>query len=386
MRQEFTMYKRNGIYYGSVYDEKTQKRQRFSTGCKNKTEAFNYCMAKVEEYKSRSSSFKVLSTKWWTPECPYLKETRRNGGDIGDSYIDTARRTLEIYMLPVFGRYRISDITPGMIEDWKYSLVEEHGLSNKSANTYLTVLRTMFDYWWRRGDIKENPCDKVIWMKVNSAPRGILSPEEAREVLMKPGLWNNPTAFLANLLAACTGMRAGEIQALRAMDFTETSIVVEHSWVERYQKLKCTKTGIVREIPIHPMLRGVLLSGKLPTDFIFTMEGRDRPIYRSCLLDNLRRALERAGISRQEQKERNICFHSWRHYLNTRMRVAGIPDVVTRQVTGHTTEEMTERYTHISADDAIGVLALQSALMPKRPADESDGARCEIIPPSETAC
>jgi integrase len=223
-------------------------------------------------------------------------------------------------------------------------------------------------------------------MKVNSAPRGILTPEEAREVLMKPGLWNNPTAFLANLLAACTGMRAGEIQALRAMDFTETSIIVEHSWVERYQKLKCTKTGIVREIPIHPMLRGVLLSGKLPTDFIFTMEGRDRPIYRSCLLDNLRRALERSGISRQEQKERNICFHSWRHYLNTRMRVAGIPDVVTRQVTGHTTEEMTERYTHISADDAIGVLALQSALMPKRPADESDGARCEIIPPSETAC
>ena len=366
MRQDFTLYKRGRVWYGQVPDERNpEKRIRFSTGKTNKAEAIRFCQERFESIKGRGGTFLVYSEKWFTKDCPYLRETLRNGGSIGQSYMDQARSTLENHILPAFGRYRITEITAGMIEDWKYGLVELKGLSKKSANTYLSVLRTMFDFWWRRGELKENPCDRVKWMKTDRGHRGMLTPEEAYNVLTHPEYWGNPIAYLANLLAACTGMRAGEIQALRAMDFTETKIIVSHSWLERYGTLKDTKTGIVREIPIDPKLRAVLLTGKSPGDFIFTM--KDRPIYKSCMLQNLKRALNRMGLTYEEQDERGICFHSWRHYLNSRMRVQGIPDVITREITGHTTEEMTDRYTHITAEDSVGLLEIQSVFMPKSP-------------------
>lgn len=372
MRQDFTLYKRGKIWYGQIPDEeKKEKRIRFSTGKTSKAEAIKYCQQRFEAYKGRRDTFEGMSATWWTDLCPYRRECLRNGKVIGDSYVKAARVTLRNYILPVFGKYRINEITVGMIEDWKFDLVESKGLSRKTANTYLSILSTMFDYWWRRGELQENPCKRVKRMRNDSKERGTLTPEEAYDLLTHPERWNNPTCYLANLLAACTGMRAGEIQALRAIDFTETKIIVRHNWLERSHTLKETKTGIVREIPIDPKLRLVLLTGKLPMDFIFS-DG-EYPISKSCLLRGLKWALKKSGVSFDEQKERGICFHSWRHYLNSRMRVAGIPDVITREITGHTTTEMTERYTHISAEDSIGLLSIQSSFMPQRPDNELFG-------------
>ena len=69
-------------------------------------------------------------------------------------------------------------------------------------------------------------------------------------------------------------------------------------------------------------------------------------------------ALENIEISPTEREERNITFHSWRHFYNTLMR-GKIHDAKLRRITGHKTLEMTEHYTKFSINDFQDVLQIQ---------------------------
>ena len=95
-------------------------------------------------------------------------------------YVAMCRAEMMRYIDPVFHDRQLLDITSGEIDEWKYSLHEKHGLPGKSTNNYLTILKTMFDYWWRHGIIETNPCVKVKPMAAASRQRGILTVEVER--------------------------------------------------------------------------------------------------------------------------------------------------------------------------------------------------------------
>lgn len=77
---------------------------------------------------------------------------------------------------------------------------------------------------------------------------------------------------------------------------------------------------------------------------------------RSCILNNLRSALERMGVPKAVQDSRGICFHSWRHSLNAPLRECGLSGTIMQQIIGHSTMEMTEHYSHITGHDLDKVL------------------------------
>ncbi len=302
---------------------------------------------------------------WWIwDKCPYVKESLRNGRRLTRGYVGMCRTEMLKYIDPAFHDRPLKEITSGEIDEWKYALHERHGLSKKSANNYLTILRTMFDYWWRHGVIETNPCVKVKPMAAASRRRGILTVGEVRTLFSRPGLWRNPVAELANLTAAITGMRMGEIQALRHRDVRlDGLLVVEHSWSEEYG-LKETKTYRSREIPIPATFaRRLYAQNGHDDEFVFSIGDPHKPLRRSCILDNLRSALERMGVPKAVQDSRGICFHSWRHYLNTRLRESGLPDAITQQITGHSTMEMTEHYSHITGHDLDKVLEVTGEIL-----------------------
>lgn len=372
MEKQFYLYKRDRVYYVAFSSELCNgQRMRMSTRCLAKTDALLWVADKLKTLKDCPSStlgdrFAQLSADWWIDgKCPHQKECRRDGKELALSYMATARRLLVSELMPRFGSRRIQDITTSMIDDWKYDMHERQGLSCKSCNTYMTYLRTMFDYWWRHGYIRENPSAKVRWMRKEQTQRGILTEEEAHAVLGNPGYWDNPVAYLASLLAACTGMRVGEVQALQAKDIQpDGTIMVRHSYDEKFG-LKRTKTGTVRCIPLPPALYEAISDVKPSSlGYIFNFD-METPMTRYAILRGFRRAMVRAGISLKDQMDRKICFHSWRHYLNSRLRACGLPDVVVKAVTGHSTDQMMEHYTHISALDARGVTAVAEAFVPQ---------------------
>jgi integrase len=175
-------------------------------------------------------------------------------------------------------------------------------------------------------------------------------------------VWGSYLFYLLNKLAACTGMRLGEIIGLRGERVFDGYIKVCGQF-GRYG-FTDTKTHKERNIPIPALIRFELqklieLNGR---GYLFSENGGERPIERRRVLRALYAAFERIGISDDERRRRGITFHSWRHFFNTTLRMANISDSKVQSVTGHSTQAMTEWYTHFNTAELSEVRQVQEDL------------------------
>ena len=93
---------------------------------------------------------------------------------------------------------------------------------------------------------------------------------------------------------------------------------------------------------------------------MFSVDG-GRPIYYKDITRSLYTALDRIGITEEERVRRHLNFHAWRHFFNSVMR-GKIPDAILRQLTGHSTEQMTEHYSHFRLEDFRQVVVIEENL------------------------
>jgi integrase len=98
-----------------------------------------------------------------------------------------------------------------------------------------------------------------------------------------------------------------------------------------------------------------------PDDFLFYGESRTKPLHSKAFTNSLYAALENIGIDEELRRERNITFHSWRHFINSAIR-GKLPDEKLRLLTGHRTFQMTEHYTHLLDEDYTEMRSLQENL------------------------
>ena len=107
--------------------------------------------------------------------------------------------------------------------------------------------------------------------------------------------------------------------------------------------------------------------------FVFCQED-GQPLTEGKMMQPLRRALNRAGISREEGR---IGWHDLRHTYASHRAMRGVPLKVIQELMGHVTIEMTERYAHLSPDtrrEAVGVL---DRPLPPAPACDIRATRME---------
>lgn len=87
-----------------------------------------------------------------------------------------------------------------------------------------------------------------------------------------------------NLTASQTGMRLGEVQALRIENIKKDHLIVKHSW-DRVNILKSTKTGKERIVPIKDALYYELIdfykTNSCDGPYIFSINKGVSPI-KSC--------------------------------------------------------------------------------------------------------
>ncbi len=116
----------------------------------------------------------------------------------------------------------------------------------------------------------------------------MLTPSEAEKVFATE--WESNAAYIANLLACTTGIRLGEVLALRKSDVGETVLHVNHSW-NIDDGMKCPKNGDDRKVPLLPEVRNYLLDlvATNPHDvddpFIFYGDEPDKPYVSKIYLD-----------------------------------------------------------------------------------------------------
>lgn len=367
-RNAFSVYRSYDCYYVRFYDGNDIRRQR-ALGTKNKTTAHRIAAEWYRDGKlawgNGQLRFASYARDWWIPgKCKYILGEELRGGSLSPDYCRNCRSWLERYILPRFGRTRLCNISVAQAERWLFDLVFEYDLANKTANNIFSVLSTMLGEAKRTGYLSRNPCEDVRPLKNNSKVKGRLTLAETRSLFASLEPWRDDRVqMLANMLAACTAMRQGEVLATRVRDIHDDRIHVEHSWRDNGKdgpRLKCTKTRNIRDIPLPEGFIAELRRlcfGRGQDAFVFSYTGGETPISKDSVVKSLKQALEHIRV---DYRGRNISFHSWRYFLNTSLVSLGLPQELVQSITGHRTLDMTRHYTVFDQDDYRKILRFTS--------------------------
>jgi integrase len=336
-----------------MYD-KDGKRKYRSTGKTTYNEALKYCRAlqiKGLLFQATSYSFESFTEDFFDYEkCSYIRSRLLRGFSYGRTWAKRMRTVLEKILLPRFKETDIRTISSKIIDEFILEL-RRADTGTKTLNHILTAMKSIFGYAKSAGVIEINPAEGIKPFKTAVKEKGIFTRDELYRLFASPedsGIWTSPAHFLLNYIAAVTGLRLGELLAIKPENLSATAIDVIHSW-NRMEGLKGTKTGKNRTVPVSPQL-GLALREYIEknniTGFIFSVNGGESPFDHKAVYKHFWHALAQTGISAESRKERNISFHSYRHTFNTMLLEAGVHPETIRLVTGHTAN-MTARYAHL---------------------------------------
>jgi integrase len=197
----------------------------------------------------------------------------------------------------------------------------------------------------------------------------ILTPDEVKKLFPADweAVWDERLFYTLNKLAACTGMRHGELLGLRG-EFVHDTYIDVCAQYNRYG-YGDVKTHKPHNIPIPSGLREDLglLMRENGEGYLFSRDGGKKPVNRNYVYKALYQALEWIGIGEAERKRRNLSMHGWRHFLNTTLLMANVSDDKVMSVTGHTTQKMKKRYTHFDNTRMADVIEIQENLLLPEP-------------------
>ena len=202
------------------------------------------------------------------------------------------------------------------------------GSVNREVRLLSRILRLAVD----SGDATENVCKKVSVFKGEQHRTRYLLPVEEQRLMIVLDDDRSPNRNMV-VLAINTALRVSEIFKLKP----------EHVDLHRdVLYIKATKTDEDREVPLNDVTRQLL------TDLISRAEERGEEyvftnpqtkLRYTTVKTAWRTACRRAGLT-------DLRFHDLRHTFGTRAADAGVPLNAIRDVMGHKTTAMTERYAH----------------------------------------
>lgn len=242
------------------------------------------------------------------------------------------RRVLRLRLQPVFGTLPLDAIGSAEIERYK-GMLQERGLSGKTINNSLTILRKCLVTAVDWHIIQEVP--RFKFCKVQK-PRIRVVPEEDVELLLAAC---PPVPWRAIVLTAIrTGLRINELIALEWPDLDLDAAVLNVNRGEVDGHVGTPKTEeSVRSVPLTSDVVKALRELPRCHTRVFTYQGRSITYYSSWW--HLAKACRNAGIS-------HTSWHPLRHTFATDLCSRGADIKAVKDLLGHTTLSMTLRYTH----------------------------------------
>jgi integrase len=247
------------------------------------------------------------------------------------------RSMLNAHILPAFGDRPLEAVTARDIERWRAGLT----VCPRTKNKLVTVLHGIYRRAQRVWDLNVNPAVHVERLREpRSLDIDVFTPEEVMALVRAAASEQDAAVFLT---AAFTGLRRGELVALRWRDVDFAGSLIRVRATYTHEALTTPKSGRVRSVPMALDVaaalarlgqRGVAVGDE---DQVFLGAGGGY-LDGSALRRRYERALERAGL-------RRLRFHDLRHTFGTRM--IAVADIVrVKEWMGHADVETTMRYLH----------------------------------------
>lgn len=287
-----------------------------------------------------------LKEFWNWETSPYIKEKMRRAHGIHKCHCKNQLIAVTKYWANFFnGRY-LGDITAEDIDNF-ITYMGDVDLSPSRRNTVIKAGFKALRWAFAKNKILVDPTRGHILFTGEDKKRHILTPSMAAAAFRT--VWKDDRAKLANMLASVTGMRSGEIMALRFQDLGTDCIYVKSSW-NRMDKTKPTKNNKTRkvEMPFPDLMYGLIeLAKQNPwgvsaDSYIFWADiKKDKPMDGRLFVEGLRDALIKIGLPEDEAKK--YLFHGWRHFFTSYM-VKKLDRKLLKNQTGHLTDDMIELY------------------------------------------
>ena len=382
IRNDFTLFYRvvpsgKRVVYYYAYDENGRRLHGRSTGETTMTAARVKCnrlfkAGDLVPKKDYVPTFAEYAKGWWDWDvCEYLRKRRKRHA-LTRGYADVSKKYLENVILPYFGKMKMDEITSGDVERFLDYMTGEKKYKHATANRYYGTLQTMLNEAVCRGVIAKNPAEHINKLRVGKKAIRIVTGLEFKKLFI--GDWQRvwgdcPIGYTANKLAAVTGMRIGEVLGLKGC-----YVFDEHIYVcKQYDNYgyRDTKTKDTKNIPLPALMIEELKELKKINGegFVFSSNGGAKPVAKVTLMRYLKSALQKIGVSKDEIKERQLCFHGWRHFFNTELLKGGLTIPQAQAITGHKSERMTELYNHFDPCEFLKAREIQDELL--RPSNET---------------
>jgi integrase len=294
----------------------------------------------IQKEAKAAELFEDYLTRFWDYDrSEYVAEKLSHKIHIGRAHTTQSLQRAHRFWIPHFKGKYLGEITREGVKAFSVTLAKENSeLKPLTLKRIMQVGVKALRYAYLNGLIPGDPTMALMGYSSKAKKRGVLTPEEAMALFQLP--WTDNRAFLASLTAMTTGLRVGEIMALRMDDIRDKFLMIENSY-SRIDGLKDTKTEEPRRVPIIPQLREALIklgeSNPHRNGYIFYCEKPDRPWDQEGPLLQLKKMLvrlrmgdavnEKDAEKRKEAREeaiaywkkRNIVFHSFRHLFSARL-------------------------------------------------------------------
>lgn len=362
------IYKMNGTKNGK---QKYRVRINYvdNLGRSKQTERVTYGMAEAKELEIRMQ-YEIKEkpiTCGMTLKQMYDEYIRAKTSEVRESSLSKDKKTLEIYVLEKLGNFQVKKLTAPILQNWKNE-IEELRLKNGKAlmlrtkqNIYSTF-RALLNWGIKMDYLTQNILVKVGNFKssdgITKKPIEFYTAEEyrlfaeaARSEAEKSNVVKEWDYYVFFSIAFYTGMRKGEIHALKWSDIDGQYITVSRSIT---QKLK----GADRETP--PKNRSSIRTLQMPLPLIKILEEHKvRYMNYKGFSDDFRicggvRSLRDTSVENKNQlfsklaKLKKIRIHDFRHSHVSLLANEGINIQEIARRLGHSDIEMTwNTYSHL---------------------------------------
>ncbi len=297
----------------------------------------------------------VTVTEFWTEH--YFPQCKRDKAEVTAK---TEEHLFTQWIQPTLGEMPLRDVRRGDVERLKDAVLDApplvksknldpetvaqkpRGRSPRTCEYVLVVCRQIFNRAAELGIYDgKNPVLAVSKPKVCNERKRFLTHAEAADLLAAVKDHSEQLHDIC-LLSLRAGLRAGEIFRLAwaDVDFSRGTLLIRD-----------TKSGKDRAAYMTPEIKDMLKrqprSGGNGSELIFKDKKGGKIKEISSTFD---RVIVRLGWNDGlEDRRHKVCFHSLRHSFASQLVEGGTNLHVVRELLGHSTLRMTERYSHVSA-------------------------------------
>ncbi len=257
-----------------------------------------------------------------------------------------------LWINPVMGSKKLSEISQIDIEKLKKTM-KDANKAPKTINYAIDVIRMAFNMAIRWGYADKNPAIGVKRPRQDNRRVRFLTRTEA-DALLQECKKRSRQLFKIVSLSLYTGMRFGEIANLKWQDVDLENKIIY---------IKDPKNATNRTAYIIPQVEDIFRNRPqgTPDEIVFKDRKGNKREYVSKAFA---RAVKALGLNDGITDKRNkVVFHTLRHTFASWLAMQGTPIYTIKELMGHKTLAMTERYSHLAPDtkqDAVNKVFLMS--------------------------